>query len=222
MAGPAYLDTCTLYGANVTDTILRLAERGAFEPRWSPDVMRELRKNLIESGLASDKVDRRIDHMQEAFPNADVRDYQHLEGSLTCDSKDRHVLAAAIRSQCQDLVTFNLKDFPKSSTEPHGVNVIHPDAFLKRQLEADPRGVVDVLEQQAAVRQRPPMSVHQLVDKLERAGVPSFAADVRTHLGPRDPTEGLAPAQNAAQAPESAPDARRQTDRTGPDLGHQR
>ena len=37
--------------------------------------------------------------------------YQH-EDSLTCDEKDRHVLAATIHCGATDLVTFNLKDFP--------------------------------------------------------------------------------------------------------------
>jgi hypothetical protein len=37
MAFPAFLDTCTLFGAYLCDTLLRLAEAEAFRPLWSAD-----------------------------------------------------------------------------------------------------------------------------------------------------------------------------------------
>ncbi len=35
---PAFLDTCTLYGAYLCDSLLRLAEAGTYRPLWSADV----------------------------------------------------------------------------------------------------------------------------------------------------------------------------------------
>ncbi len=32
---PAFLDTCTLYGAYLCDSLLRLAEAGTYPPPWS-------------------------------------------------------------------------------------------------------------------------------------------------------------------------------------------
>ena len=32
---PAFLDTCTLYGAYLCDSLLRLAEAGTYRPLWS-------------------------------------------------------------------------------------------------------------------------------------------------------------------------------------------
>lgn len=72
MAFPALLDTCVLYPAYLCDALLRLAEAEAYRPLWSPSILTELRRNLIEAGIPPDRVDRRIDHMSRSFPDAMV------------------------------------------------------------------------------------------------------------------------------------------------------
>lgn len=49
---------------------------------------------------------------------------------MTNDPKDRHVLAAAVASGAQVVVTLNLKDFPPESCEPLAIEPLHPDVFL--------------------------------------------------------------------------------------------
>jgi hypothetical protein len=61
-----------LYPAYLCDTLLRLAEAEAYPPLWSADVFTELRRNLIERGLAPERVDRRIAQMCRSFPDATV------------------------------------------------------------------------------------------------------------------------------------------------------
>jgi hypothetical protein len=68
VAFTAFLDTCVLYPAYLCDTLLRLAEAEAYRPLWSADVLTELRRNLIERGLAADRVDCRITQMSRSFP----------------------------------------------------------------------------------------------------------------------------------------------------------
>ena len=46
------------------------------------------------------------------------------------DLNDCHVLAAAIQSRADFIVTFNLKDFPTSVLANYGVEAIHPDEML--------------------------------------------------------------------------------------------
>ena len=135
---PAFLDTCTLYGAYLCASLLRLAEAGTYRPLWSADVMDELERALVARGLEKKAVTHRIGEMRRAFPDAEVRGYENLVETMTCDPKDRHVLAAAVRSDAAVLVTFNLGDFPDISTAAHDITVVHPDDFLLDQLDLYP------------------------------------------------------------------------------------
>ena len=63
--------------------------------------------------------------------DAHVRDvliigFEDLVPSLELpDPGDRHVLAAAIRSEADIIVTVNLKDFPASLLAPYGLEAEH-------------------------------------------------------------------------------------------------
>ena len=179
---PAFLDTCTLYGAYLCDSLLRLAEAGTYRPLWSAGVLDELERNLVERGLAKEAVAHRISEMRRAFPDAEVREYENLAESMTCDPKDRHVLAAAVRSDAAVLVTFNMSDFPDSSTAAYDITVVHPDDFLLDQLDLYPGNTLAALRDQAGSYTAPAMSIEDLLGRLASAGVPKFAAETRRHL----------------------------------------
>ena len=117
---PAFLDMCVLYSSTLRDTLLRIAEADAFRPLWSADVLAEL-KSVLEREAHVDpaKSSRLIEQLQQAFPTSEVVDYDALIDAMTCHRKDRHVLAAAVAGGAQVVVTFNVKDFPAASVEPH-------------------------------------------------------------------------------------------------------
>jgi len=73
--------------------------------------------------------------MRRSFPDAEVAGYATLIDSMTCDEKDRHVLAAAVRSDAEVLVTFNVTDFPEASVKSYDIEVVSPDDFLLDQLD---------------------------------------------------------------------------------------
>jgi predicted nucleic acid-binding protein len=146
---PAFLDTCILYGAYLCDSLLRLAEAGTYRPLWSADVLDELERALVARGLENKAVTHRIGEMRRAFPDAEVRGYENLVETMTCDPKDRHVLAAAVRSDAAVLVTFNTDDFPDTSTAAYDITVVHPDDFLLDQLDLYPGHTVAALRDQA-------------------------------------------------------------------------
>jgi predicted nucleic acid-binding protein len=179
---PAFLDTCALFGAYMCDTLLCLAESGTFRPLWSAGVMDELERNLLDRGLPKEAVSHRIDEMRRSFPDAEVRGYETLAVSMTCDPKDRHVLAAAVRGDAEVLVTFNVRDFPDESTAPYDITVVHPDDFLLDQLDLYPGATVAALRIQASSYKTPEMGIEDLLGRLASAGLPRFAAETRRHL----------------------------------------
>lgn len=64
----AVLDTCVLAPMPLCDTLLRLAEDPAFYiPKWSADIMRELRSTLRRMGYTPAQAERRIVAMESAF-----------------------------------------------------------------------------------------------------------------------------------------------------------
>jgi predicted nucleic acid-binding protein len=177
VAFPAFFDTNVLYGAYLNDFILRLADRGAFRPLWSEGVLEELDRNLRAAHDPA-AMSLRIAAMRDAFPDAIVHGWESLVEAQTCDPKDRHVLAAAIRGGADILVTFNLADFPEQATSPYDIEVVHPDEFLLDQLDLSPRLVLGTVRDWSADTYRPPLSEIELLQALARSQVPRFAIEV--------------------------------------------
>lgn len=175
MSFPVYFDTCALYGISLGDLFLRLAENDAFRPLWSSHVLDELSRNLA-SRVGDAAAARRVDAMRTAFPEAEVVGYELLIDAMTNHPKDRHVLAAAVRAGAEVIVTFNLADFPAESTAPFDLTAVHPDEFLLNELDLHPRHVAQALGHQVAASHRPRLTLSDLLDRLSRCGVPSFAA----------------------------------------------
>lgn len=177
MKFPAFFDTNVLFGSHLNDFILRLAERGAFRPLWSEEVLEELQRNLV-ARFDPSSIERRIKFMREAFPDSLVEGYEQLTGQMTCEPKDRHVLAAAVRANAEVLVTFNIQDFPPTSVESFEVEIVHPDDFLLDQLDLFPGLVLGTLRQWSDDYVNPPRTQVQLLQSLARSGVPRFATHV--------------------------------------------
>ncbi|MCY3949607.1 MAG: PIN domain-containing protein [Acidimicrobiaceae bacterium] len=178
MAFRAVLDTCTLYPAHLRDTLLRLAERHLYVALWSEGILGELRSSLTRAGVAPSSVERLIAEMRRAFPDSGVEGYEALIDAMECDPKDKHVLAAAVRSDAAALVTFNVSDFPSESTEQYAIEVVEPDEFLLDLLDLNPQAVIIELETQAATNRASPKTLSELLRALAVAGVPKFASQV--------------------------------------------
>jgi hypothetical protein len=150
-------------------------------------ILDEVRHALIDihPDLNPAAVTRRLDMMNTAFQAAciDTDTWRPLVDSLNLpDPNDRHVLAAAIAGGADSIVTPNLKDFPAKYLAPHSVEAISPDSFLLDQLDITPPRVLTTIIDQAADATRPPLTVFDVLDKLSRAGAPSFASEVLRHL----------------------------------------
>ena len=179
---PALFDTNVLFGFHLNDIILAMAERGLFRPLWSEQILTELLDNLIEHGLPPAKAQKRIDAMRQAFPDATVHGYEDLIPNMTNHPKDRHVLAAGIRANCEVLVTFDLSDFPDDSVAAYDIEIVHPDKFLLDQLDLYPGPTVAVLRQLLADYSTPTLEMEDLLVRVADAGTPEFASAVRRYL----------------------------------------
>ena len=123
--------------------------------------------------------------MCEAVPDALVDGYRDLIDGLTLpDADDRHVLAAAIRSGSQVIVTENLNDFPKSVLQTYDIEAQGADVFVLHLIDLAPATVLGVVQEQAADLSAPSMTVSQLLGRLEGAGLPRSVAELR-RLGGR-------------------------------------
>ena len=135
-------------------------------------ILEELADNLTEHGLPWARVERRIDAMRRAFPDATVRGFEELIETLTNDPKDRHVLAAGIRANCEVLVTFNLKDFPKATLAPFNIEPLHPDNFIVDLWDLDQAAVLKAAQRQRASLKKPPHNARLYLDKLLQQKLP--------------------------------------------------
>ncbi len=125
------LDACMLIPAPLRDTLLRTAERGMYRLYWSELILEEVRRNLVKRGMTS-PVDAQdlINVMSGFFAEAFIRGFEMLVPCMTNDEKDRHVLAVAVMSKSQVIVTSNIQDFPDTALDPFGIEAQTPDEFL--------------------------------------------------------------------------------------------
>jgi predicted nucleic acid-binding protein len=178
----AFIDANVIYPMALCDTVLRLAERELFRPLLSEAVLKEARRNLVADGRCNEEQARhRMVRIQTFFESSIVTGYELLEAGLTCDPKDRHVLAAAIAGGANQLVTSNVRDFPKESTEPYDIEVVTPDVFLQNVFDLYTDITVAEIRAQAARLRNPPHTIDDVLRALSST-VPNFSQSVLTEI----------------------------------------
>ena len=178
----ALLDACVLVPNALCDTFLRLAESGFYRPIWSQRILDETKWAItkIRPDIDVRRIDWRLQQMNAAFEDAQIEGWEQVCAGLDLpDPDDRHVWAAAIKGGAQTIVTFNLKDFPESQLSTTDIVVTHPDEFLLDQLDLYPALALRVLQEQARDLVNPPSDLADILNRLQRCGVPRFADEVR-------------------------------------------
>lgn len=179
------LDACVLLPQTLNNLMLTLAEAELFHPVWTSDLLDEVQRNLSGDrfGKTPEQAAHRVAQMRAAFPFAEeeCRGHRELIPAMTNDPKDRHVLAAAVRSGASLIVTANLTDFPPAALEPFGVEAISPDEFLCDQLDLDAGTVLQAMRTLVARNRLPPHTVRELLTSLEKL-TPHFVTVVRSLL----------------------------------------
>lgn len=133
------LDACVLYPTVMRQMLLGAANVGFFTPVWSGRLLEEWARAARKIGPTGEAQARaEIALVQAAWPKAEQRGFEHLEPKLWLpDPADVHVLAAAIHSSADAIVTVNAKDFPKNILAEEGLQRFDPDGLLMQFFAQD-------------------------------------------------------------------------------------
>ena len=165
------LDTNVIYPYNVRDLLLWLAYYDLYTPKWSKHIFDEWAEVMRRKNVPEPEIKRRIDAPNRAFPNALVQNYESLIAGLTLpDEKDKHVLAAAIKTNANIIVTNNIKDFPKDYLASFSLSVKTADDFIADTVDLNEEDAVKAFKEMASFRKKPPQTESQLLDMLENKG----------------------------------------------------
>lgn len=100
----AVYDANVLYPAPLRDLLIRLAQAGLVQAKWTEMIHDEWTRNLLSnhSGITPEQVSRTRDLMNLAIRDSLVTGHEPLIETLQLpDPDDRHVLAAAIKAGAQ-------------------------------------------------------------------------------------------------------------------------
>lgn len=182
MALVVVYDANVLYPSTLRDLLIRVAQAGLVQAKWTNQILDEVFDNLSSNrpDLPAGQLRRTRDLMCRAVRDCLVTGYEPLVATLTLpDPDDRHVLAAAIRARAELIVTTNLKDFPADSLDPWNVLARHPDEFVLDQLDVDPAAVQSAVRRIADSWRQPPGSIDDVLDGLHRNGLVQTVAALR-------------------------------------------
>lgn len=173
-------DACVLYPSALRDVLIELAmpNYALFQAKWTERIESEWLGNLINNrpDLNQEKLRCTAQLMRIAVPDCMVTDYEKLEAGLVLpDANDRHVLAAAIRSKAQAIITSNLKDFPANLLQEFDIEAIHPDVFLINQFDLSEAKVLDAIKNIRSRMINPPRTVAEYLERLAVTGLTAFS-----------------------------------------------
>jgi predicted nucleic acid-binding protein len=168
------LDACVLANYGVANLLLLLAEKPRlYLPLWSEEILAETRRTQIGRLRWPERIADSFEvQLRCEFPESLVTGYEHLMEGCTNDPKDRHVLACAIQSKAEVILTFNLRDFGEESLSPWHITATHPQDYLLMLFELEP---LQVMHQLGAISQKRGLTVEDHLIDLGRF-LPKFAA----------------------------------------------
>ncbi|MEX0660377.1 MAG: PIN domain-containing protein [Balneolaceae bacterium] len=178
----ALLDANVLYPFFIRDLLLSLAEEYLYRPKWSDDIEKEWTRNLMGNrpDIKPELILHTVTEMNRSFKDAKVIGYEELVRSLSLpDPDDRHVLAAAIVSRSDVIVTFNLKDFDRKELSKYNIEAVHPDDFTVNILDLDDEKAKSALEKMVRRRKNPPVALIDLINRAGKSSLPKSEIRLR-------------------------------------------
>lgn len=179
-------DACVLYPGALRDFLIQLALTDLFKARWTDRINDEWIRNLLKNrpDLKRERLQKTRQLMNSTVRDCLVEGYEDLIESVRLpDENDRHVLAAAIRSHADIIVTFNLKDFPTELLGEYKIRVLHPDDFILYLFNIDLAAVCKAARQHRHRLQNPTKSADQYLLTLSRQGLFKTVQSLNANIG---------------------------------------
>jgi predicted nucleic acid-binding protein len=176
----AVLDANVLANFALCDLLLRLAETPRlYIPFWGEEILAETERTLTgKLGWPPKTAQGLLAEIRAHFPECLVAYPPELLQAFTNDPKDRHVLAAAVRSKSEVIVTLNLRHFRAADLAPWGVEAQHPQEFLLSLYDLNQSVVLARLIEAVEGRRE---DLPQRLGRLKKT-VPAFAEQVAADL----------------------------------------
>lgn len=163
------LDTNVIIPIEIRDLLFWFAHDDLYTPKWSKHIFDEWEDIMRRKNVSQEEIKKRIGWANLAFPDAMVENYEVLiEGLTLPDEKDRHVLAAAIKTNANIIVTNNLKDFPEDYLSTYGLSVKNADDFLTETINLNQEVAVNSFRKLVMNRRNPDLDEYEVLDCLRR------------------------------------------------------
>ncbi|MGI0483722.1 PIN domain-containing protein, partial [Geminocystis sp. CENA526] len=174
----AVLDSCVLFPAQLRDIFMHLALKGVFRPRWSDEIHNEWICAVLHNrpDLTNEQLQRTRFLMDSNVVGCLIKNYEHYIPNINLPHDDRHVVAVAIKSKADVIVTFNLKDFPEQELNKFNIIALHPDIFFEQLLIHNTAKFIDAIEQQIKMLKNPPISKKEFLRILQNSKLPQTAS----------------------------------------------
>lgn len=182
MAFIVLYDSNVLYPNTVRDLLIRLAQHGIVQAKWTEKILDEVEAALARNGIGDEgkraELRRR---MNAAVRDCIVSGYEPLiEGLKLPDPDDRHVLAAAIKAGAQVIVTDNKKHFPPDTLAEWGIERKTADDFVMDLIDLDDRVVYGCILEIVNSRVRNAVAFEDVLDQLAKSGLIGSVSMLRT------------------------------------------
>lgn len=170
------LDTNVIYPLWIRDLLLWFAYHDLYTPKWSKHIFDEWLDVMMRKGISSADALKRTEKVNYAFPDALVENYEPLIDSLVLpDEKDKHVLAAAIKTNASLIVTNNLKDFPKDYLSSFGLSAKCADDFFTDIIDLNHETSIKAFRDLVLNKKNPPYDEFQVLDIFRNNGLKDTA-----------------------------------------------
>lgn len=186
----AVIDACVLCSPLKRSLILSLAEAELFRLRWSDEIMDETEKAIaiiLSKKDHDDAVERAAQSrnlMNQAFAEATVVKYQHHGNGIgkLPDEGDRHVIAAAIKSKANIIVTENLKDFPRRVLAKYEIEAKSSDDFIADAIDLSPMLAIDAIKRMRLRLENSEKTAEILLLDMVKTGLTEAANQLRDRV----------------------------------------